>query len=198
MHPKAVEDAKIRFRHAKGFLELMSSDKSFEFKNFEEAWIQFLGAINTIFSKLEQGSKINQKSKSWYDGVKHQRRKDPLLSYLRQARNSEEHTLEGSSDKTGFTAHTNRKDVKIVRSGKKDNHIEVVVPENVKKGDELFTIRGPGIYLIDVIDGRSGKLFQVPKEHLGQSIENTTPLEVASKALMYMENLISEAERLKT
>ena len=44
--------------------------------------------------KLEQGAKVSSKSKSLWIKQPYQRQTDPLLRYLWQARNADEHTLQ--------------------------------------------------------------------------------------------------------
>ncbi len=191
-----MKDAKGRLNRSKEKLEQMIKDRSFSFEEFEASWEDFLNLLNTIFSKLEQGAKADSKSKAWYDKIKHERRTDPLLSYVQQARNSEEHTLIGTTDKTGFRIEAVGKGAKVVRSGHKDNRLEVIAPANAKAGEELFRIHAPGIYLVDVTCQRSKKRFPVPTSHLDTELYQNDPISVASLAINYAEEMINIAETM--
>jgi hypothetical protein len=66
----------------------------------ETLWENFLIAANGIYSKLERGAKTNGKSKAWYGRKKHERKNDPLLSYLHHARNAAEHGIQRITSRT--------------------------------------------------------------------------------------------------
>src|SRR5690606_27755019 len=92
MDPQAVEQAKIRLKKAETAIARLKSADSFE--QAEDAWTDFLSATSTIYSKLEQGAKVNGKSSAWFGRKKKERKDDPLLRYLHYARNSDEHGVQ--------------------------------------------------------------------------------------------------------
>ncbi len=88
----AVDKASRRLEKASICLKRMEHSRSFD--EFESAWTDFLIALNTIHTALEQGAKTNPQSSLWYGGKKTERHKDALLSYLHQAKNADEHGIE--------------------------------------------------------------------------------------------------------
>lgn len=88
----ALEQAGIRLARAQVALtDLKAADN---FRDAERAWTDFLLAANTFFAKLEQGAKSNGRSNAWFGRKVKQRKDDPVLRYLKAARNSDEHGIE--------------------------------------------------------------------------------------------------------
>ena len=92
MHSRAIEQAEIRLDRVRASTETLCLAKSY--KELEIAWIDFLSASSTIYSKLEQGAKGFGKSEAWFGRKKNERRTDELLRYNHHARNSEEHGID--------------------------------------------------------------------------------------------------------
>jgi hypothetical protein len=92
MQIEALLKAQQRFdraRHARGMISAV-----LDFEGFEACWSEFLTAGNGVHTALEKGAKDSPKSRQWFGGKKRERREDPLLSYMHQARNADEHGLE--------------------------------------------------------------------------------------------------------
>ncbi|MEW5685664.1 MAG: hypothetical protein AB1942_12160 [Pseudomonadota bacterium] len=71
--------------------------KAEEAQTVLDAWSDVLTYGNRVFTRLEQGAKVGA-AKGWFDGVKHLRRTDELLSYMLHARNADEHGLHSVAD----------------------------------------------------------------------------------------------------
>ena len=99
MDPNAVEQAQVRLRKAEKALEALKEADGYEAA--EDAWTDFLLAASTIYTKLEQGSKSNNRSSGWFSRKKKERKDDPLLKYLHRARNSDEHGIERIDERGG-------------------------------------------------------------------------------------------------
>ena len=155
---------------------------------YESAWTYFLTAASGVYSKLEQGAKTNGKSQAWYGRVKHERRKDQLLSYLHHARNTEEHSLESSADQVGITMTPANPLVRIEGD-------TIYLPQNMKPGP-IANFKAPYLRLLDVKDNLHGDVFKVPENHLGQKIVDNSPLGVAKLGLGYLETLVMAADLL--
>src|SRR4051812_44063271 len=91
MEKAAVTKARARWEKANAALEGLKSSQSPVAAASE--WADYLLALNAIHSALEAGSKSDPSSRGWFGGKKGTQNGDPLLSYLRQARNAEEHGL---------------------------------------------------------------------------------------------------------
>lgn len=92
MDPKAIAKAELRFAKATSCLAEIQKPPS-TYKDFLHIWTDFLLALNAVYTSLEQGAKSSPQSRQWFGGKKRERRQDPLLRYLHQARNADEHGL---------------------------------------------------------------------------------------------------------
>lgn len=79
---------------------LLSLKQTDNFDEMEVAWSNFLIMANRVYVKLEQGAKISSKSNAWFGRKKHERRNDPLLSYVKNARDADEHGLMKITERT--------------------------------------------------------------------------------------------------
>jgi len=178
-------------------------DITLGFKTYEQAWSQFLTQVSRFYSKLEQGSKGCGKSVGWYGRIKHQRRKDPLLSYLHHARDSDEHSIEDIVRRRASGASIKFPSAKEVRFSanirmNSDGTMEVQ-NQSIETPDGRFTdveVENPRIQLVTVRDDRFGDKFDPPKEHMGAGIIDTSPLGIANIALEYLEATLQEALEL--
>jgi hypothetical protein len=88
----AIERAREKFDLARNHAaELRSTSK--DYRTVRDNWTGFLIASNRVFTLLEQGSKSSPESVRWFAKHRELRKSDPLLSYLHQARNADEHGL---------------------------------------------------------------------------------------------------------
>lgn len=151
-----------------------------DYEQFQPVWTEFLLALNAAFSKLEKGARGCGKSEAWINRHKNTRRKDPLLSYLHQARNADEHGLEPVSSST---------------------------PGKFKRrADGAIIVAIGRIHLAEVVDDRFGDRYPVPQSHLGQPIAPMTPFrdrqigpwETGKLGLAYLWTMLAEARSLPT
>ena len=68
-------------------------------EDFEEHWKHFLHRLERIWNKMKAHYGRSPKWGNWSAPVKSVRRKDPLLSYLCNARGAEEHTTNEITDR---------------------------------------------------------------------------------------------------
>ncbi len=202
MNPQAVKLASERLSKAeRALLRLESADK---FVAAEEAWADFLLAINSIYSKLEQGAKVNGKSLSWFGRKKNERRKDPLLRYLHFARNSDEHGIEK------ITENHVSGSIGDIRPKFNERH-RITIHKVDQTTWEPTGERSKGIFpgshikCVRVFDSRFGDHCDPPLDHFGDPIlipENPEisgaeyPDVLAETALPYLRRMIDEAKSL--
>lgn len=168
------------------------------------AWSDLLSAASRIYSKLEQGSKINGKAKAWFGRRKSERKNDPLLSYIHHARNSDEHGIEeitaniprGSST-IGFRQpyDPDKLEGKQIRIGS-DTKGNVVVTDFDPEIFEVISYARAALVLTRVTDTRYGDGFDPPRQHLGMPLDDVSPLGIAKLALPYLEQLTKEARAI--
>jgi hypothetical protein len=155
----------------------------------ETAWSDFLTAANRVFSKLEQGAKINGKSKAWFGRKKHERRTDPILRYVHHARNADEHGLAKITEKTaaglalGVGPGIWRFDGSIGPGGQ----MKITALGGQVAGESKFVETIPAkVNLVRVYD--CGDPYDPPPGKL--------PDEVAKITLNYIRDMITEASQL--
>jgi hypothetical protein len=157
-----------------------------------------------VYSKLEQASKSSGKAAAWFGRVKHERRADPLLSYIHHARNSDEHGIEDITQKMpkGSATFTIREPYDPKKLDGKSFTLGTDTKGNVRFTNydpDIFEIHHfdkPTLLLIPVKDDRYGDLFNPPTEHLGRKLEDKTPIGIATRVLPYLERLITEARAM--
>lgn len=166
----------------------------------EPVWSNFLTAHNGIFTVLEQGAKINPKSRQWFGEKKTFRRKDEMLNYLHQARNADEHDIPSvvAQRFAGGISFPDKQPsgMKITRVTFRPagSNIETVVENH--HGLKDVTVLSPVFVLCRVHDNRSKRYFDVPTTHLGKPIEASRAIGVAELANAYTSDLLVEAEKL--
>ena len=88
-----LKHAKGELRQAEKALKRMSQAESFE--DLEDEWRIFLGSIEKCWIKAERGcQQIRNQFQPWQGKFARDRKKDPLLKYLKHARNSDHHTIQ--------------------------------------------------------------------------------------------------------
>jgi hypothetical protein len=190
MHPEALIKSKSRLRLAKKALETLSQCENFD--DFTDAWFSFVTAFKSVYTTLEQGAKASPQSRQWFGAKQAIRRKDPLLQYVYQARNDDEHglapvarhvpeSLAVGVSRPGYSSN--------MRISMKDGTITAqsldglpVLVEHTAAHAALVTVTGLG-----------NVKFHPPTTHLGQAIERNLPLPVARLAFSYLEKLVEEA-----
>ncbi|MBW9332467.1 hypothetical protein FEE59_02970 [Herbaspirillum sp. RU 5E] len=192
MDKEALRQAWERLHKAKALIPAMSPEKSPAM--IESAWIEFLAAAMTIYNKLEKGSKTNGKSEAWFGRMKHERKSDPLLSYLHHARNADEHgIIRIATPHTGGFSTQGPGTSITVRSvpGKIDTY---TVEARDANGNQIEPLRVPPALTLDrVFDDRFKDWTEVPMMHLGKALPNQSPFLFASLGAAYLENLLREA-----
>jgi hypothetical protein len=190
----AVDKARVRLDKASGALKRVEASRTFP--DFQSAWTDFLVALNSIVFVLEKGARGNPQSQQWYGGKKTFGRKDPLLRYLHQARNADEHGLEPVAER--MPAQTF-----IGAPGQSVNVKSLIVDDNGNINAQFEPVNGvlptikfvpPHAVLIAVSDDRYGETHDPPKSHLGRPLLSTSPAAIAKAALEYYSSLIDEAE----
>jgi hypothetical protein len=173
---------------------------STSFAETADAWSDFLLAASRIYSKFEQGVKGDNRAQNWFNLIKRERKKDELMRYIHFARNAEEHGLKKTSSNLGKVARVYSKD-----GGPTDLSIFKIAGDvkihsvSEKIGDRPFEERTIGGWesfarLERAHDDRYNDYCDPPKSHAGNLIYAITPLDAASGALTYLQNMIIGAE----
>lgn len=196
MKREAVEKARTRLAKASEALERIEQKEAFD--TFESDWTDFLLASNSIYTVLEQGAKASNQSRQWFGRKKKERAADPLLQYLRQARNADEHGLERIVERAEHTLDIDFKEGYRPTTGHvktPDGKVFQLPPTPENADGMVITLRSYA--LAQVKDTRYGTTFDPPTEHLGKPLEvPNSPISAGKLALAYQTHLVAEAEQL--
>ncbi len=190
MKPEAIAQARERLKKAETAVTRLKDARNFDAA--ESAWLDFLLAASSIYSKLEKGAKSGGKSEAWFGRMKHERKNDELLSYIHHARNADEHGIEQITARNpGYFAI--KGDV-ILNGGIGPGQTLRVQPINATP-EKPFSIewQNPHLKLVPVTDDRFGDTFQPPTRHKGKALPNDSLGTVASLGLDYLRALVAAA-----
>ena len=213
MDRRALDKARSRFRVAKQSVAKLRGCNSFT--EFSDNWYVFLVAWKNIYTILEQGVKTKAQSRQWFGSKKQERRGDALLQYLFEARNDEEHGLDNTLNlqpekhDIGLAGDGASRVVRIdggpfrncisVGAGRAALSVEGEVPNDIRvtslDGKPVKYRFTPQKIVLSPISARGRRTYNPPAEHLGDKIQDNSPIIVAAAAIDYMSSLLEEAER---
>jgi len=200
MDRTAIAAARNCLERAKEGVSSMKRADSLE--KMEAAWTDFLVMANRVYVKLEQGAKNGNTSEPWFERKKHARRSDPLLSYIKNARDTDEHGLMQITERTPGQI-SGRVTEGTIWSGhvkSTPESAEILLHSDDPSASATFQITSPNVKLVDVVN--RGVRYGAPTTHLGQPIPDPLPnsyphpVPVAELAIAHLEALIAEAEGL--
>ncbi len=176
---------------AKRAIENMKNAHDFEI--LEDEWRIYLNAIEKSWVKAERiCSPIHTKFQPWQGFYTKQRKKDPLLKYLKHARNSDQHSIQKSMDTKPAS-----------RSMRIEGGNSVYIDKLIIKNGNVIEYKGSKPLIIEDLPHRielapivdSGKLYQPPKIHLTKKILWSAPINVAELGLDYYSNFLAKIEK---
>jgi hypothetical protein len=196
MDQKAITKARSRLRVAeKAARELVTCK---DIQEFTDIWYTFLSAAKNIYTVLEQGAKSSPQSRQWFGAVGNERRGDPLLRYVYEARNDDEHGLEPGAEyvpgrlRIGITKPGFSSEFTINGRSGPGNTLNV---QSTDGKPVLIERIPPRIKLVPVKD-RTGKCYAPPEMHKNQTLSDNSPINVAGLALSYLTDLVERASKL--
>ena len=189
---RAVRDLDI----AENEIERMASTDSF--LEFEEAWQNCHGRMERAWESVERKLRQHKAYQQFIKPYKRLREKDPLLIFLRQARNAETHAISGTIDKPLQMVVQD----KIGRPFQIDN-----VEMSLESGVLTLNIRTPDHFLaydVKILPtspkltrfANRGVWYQPPGAHLGNPILNAHPVVIAKVGLQFYRSLITDAQKV--
>jgi len=177
---------------------------------FISGWSDFLIYTGGIIHQVEAGSKHSPQARQWYGKIKRESKADPMLTYLFQSRNSEEHETEpllaqrppipfGYRDTV--TGEITFEDGIDWGSGVQESEKSIIY-----KLDKNFKAPNPRTFVFGalpttprlrpVTDQRFNAVFSVPTSFQGKPISNPTPLVIGYLYIGYLEGLIDDASSM--
>lgn len=199
MNPDAIIKANDRLDRAGAALEAIRNSTTI--RELRTAWRDYVLAHSNIFTTLEKGAKDNARSRQWYGAKRKFRAKDPLLNYLHQSRNADEHEIPFTVERRmagGITFPENPAGpgrMIAAVSFKPAGGKEIELGRDDENGLSSVTLLRPVFLLLKVYNSRTKRYYDPPKEHLGKPLENPRPIGVADAGLAYVTNLVGKAAR---
>lgn len=181
MDQRTINRAEFALEAASNAISALEQAETF--RHSELAWTEFLIKSNRIYEYLLAGSKQDNRARPWVGTITNTLKTDPLMSYLQQARNADEHSLQCVKLPMEYVG------------GLPETPITTPGPLNVTQITIRISIEGA---LRDVTDERYGNTFQVPHEHNGTPLADRRPVTVAKLALRYWRSILSDAQRFVT
>lgn len=196
MDAKAISKAESRLRSAEGAVERMKS--ALDLRHFEDHWYEFLVASKNVWTVLKVGARVKAQSSQWFGGKEAERRRDPLLQYLYQARNDDEHGLRSSVEVVPGFLGVGKNAPGYSQAIRLDGTIGPGGTLRVTSmdGKPILTEVAPArAYLVPVHDRDEKTVYQPPCEHLSRPLTDTSPVAVAEVGLTYLRNLVAGARQ---
>lgn len=170
---------------------LEALEKAASTQEFEELWQRFLGNLERVWNKCLNHFGKSPKWNGWKGRFERERRIDPLLSYLSNARGAHEHTV---ADITTSQPAS----IGIGAGPNGSVHIK-----HLSIGPNGITGDWAGDLAITFIPGKvdpiavtnRGRIYQVPDSHIGQKLPDKTVLTLGRYGLNYYVNLVAAAEK---
>ncbi len=197
MDMRAVEKADIRLhamQRALSDMEAVSSPLE-----FSSDWYVFVTAANGIYEVLKKGAGSDSAGRAWIKSeIVDPCEADPLLKYMYEARNDEEHGLVKSvrhaQIHAGLGVPFGSGDGSVTATFRVDED-GVVHVENVKS--DFPNAVGFAIdkydMVLSTVTSRNGVSYPPPQMHLNIALEDERPVTAARATYAYMENLIARS-----
>ncbi|MRX27284.1 hypothetical protein [Kangiella sp. HZ709] len=166
------------------------------FDEFRESWENFLFRIERAWELTERQLKKRKGIEQWHKPYTHFRKKDPLLVFLKQARNSEMHSISPTvnkplhmvlKDKTGRGLLINSISSKLECG---TLIIDIDTPDLIPDVDVNIVPTDPTLVKIK----NRGKWYNPPWSHLKKRIKDLHPVSIAELGLEFYSTYVKEAE----
>jgi hypothetical protein len=169
--------------------EIDSMRRSKNLGEFEEHWKEFLRRLQRVWNKASDEFRRNPKWNGWKGTYEQARKKDSLLSYVINARGADEHTVGEITERVAGGIGINP------ATG---NSLYI---ESLEIKDRVLSIKSPQDIRIDFIPGRvklvpvtnCGRVYVVPTEHLGNTIDPSNVIAIAELSLQYYTQFLESA-----
>jgi hypothetical protein len=161
----------------------------------KEVWSEYLTEHQRCLNRLGNAMETVEE-RGWFERLTAERRNDPLLKYIEQARHADEH---------------GRQEIAEMSPGGLGIGVgggSVFIEQLEIRGGKLVQLRGwqgrPGSPIkVEALTARlelkpvvnRGMTFVVPTEHLGQALKGLTPALAAELGVQFLERKISECEQ---
>ena len=170
--------------------------KTTNFDTFVEHWQNYLFRIERAWENVDRTLQKQRGYQQWIKPYKVLRKKDPLLIFLKQARNAETHGITNSVDKPLSLAIRDKWGRGFSPSLIESEFEDGVLTFNINTqevGRDFIAELLPSDPKIVNVKNR-GKRYKVPWSHMKSKIEDIHPVPIAQLGLAFYSGLVSEAE----
>lgn len=172
---------------ARSQIKLMRQAENLE--QLEEHWKDFLSKLERVWHKAYNHFSRSPKWNGWKGKYEQARKKDPLLSYLVNARHADEHTVSDITGRETGGIGINPAEGKGLYIEKMEIRNGVI---NIKSPQNLAICFIPDkVKLLPVTN--YGRVYEVPTSHLGTPIDPSNVVAVAEVAASYYAKFLEEA-----
>jgi len=196
MRQSVLDQAAGRFRLAeRAFAAICEAGEDQE--AFQIHWLDFLIQWKGAYTKVQQAAKDTPQELQWFGGVARERKADPLLRYLFEARNDGEHGINYSARHAGshFRFVTEGRELLIRKNDDGSIYLRPDgTPEAYDDGKlvEVVEFRSAESCLLEVKEYDGKKIVPPPTMHLGHPME-PKPHIAADLGLKWLKETISSA-----
>ena len=164
---------------------------------FQTHWLDFLIQWKGTYAKVQQAAKDTPQEIQWFGDVNRERRKDPLLRWLFEARNDGEHGTDISAKHNGpgfsFTMHGKELLLRVNADGSLYlGPVGKPVALDDGKVVEDVVIDPAESRLLPVKEFDGIRTVPVPEFHLGEPIQ-PIPRVAAELGLKWLQSLVATA-----
>lgn len=196
-----LEQAQGRLNHTRRAFGAMTDSRD-DTTAFQAHWLDFVIQWKGTYTKIQQAAKETPQETQWFGTVTKERKADPLLRYLFEARNDGEHPEEGLLPRhparhypqlTKFVPDRDITNPKLAFDAK-GRLVKVTDQDGNDVGGIGPTIPAESI-LLEVTERDHTKKVPPPRSHLGQPME-PKPRLAAELGLRWLETLVAKAEAM--
>lgn len=196
--PAGIEKCRSRLKEAHAELALCKAANTHT--EFARHWYRYLVAACAIIHIMESACRKDPTARQWFGERRRKDRKDPLLFYMYQARNADEHGIEPVTEQTpgGWFIGAPGESVHIDYLEMTPAGLRGRIFRNPDGSYPTIGTIPPQLRLLPVVDDRfPDQVFHPPKEHKGKPLADASPFGVAEIYLQYLESYIDEASALR-
>lgn len=184
--------SRIELEKSKKNFEAMKNSKTLD--EYEENWRNFVTNLEKVWIKAERECiEFKNKFQPWQGKFTRERRIDPLLKYVKNARDVETHSIQEIVEKQkGYTT---------INPLDKNKPLEIknLIIANGKmsftESSQPLIVEQHSAKIMAIPFTNQGTVYLPPEFHRGQRLQDkSNPLEIAELAIKYYENYLDEIE----
>jgi hypothetical protein len=186
---QASEAPWVELRKAQEAIEEMKLSKDLD--SFEESWKSFLGRLERVSNKTQSHYKKSPKWGPWWGPWKKRKEADDLLMYLTNARGADEHSVDSivSRSHGGIGINPAQGNSLYIEHMHVDGQGNIFIQSPDELKIECIAAK---MTLLDITN--RGRVYHVPREHLGKAIDPSDVIAIANLGAQFHEDMLLSAE----